>query len=145
MMRVVLDANVVVSGVLGLERDESVPGAIWRHWRNRDFTLLVGASLVAEVERALRNPYFSARIRPELAAQVVAALVEDGTFVALARTVAGVATHPEDDLVLATAVSAEADYLVTGDKQLLQLGGHGGTDIIDPRTFLKVLRESVTR
>ena len=36
--------------------------------------------------------------------------------------VQGVATHAEDDLVLATAESAQADYLITGDKKLQRLG-----------------------
>jgi predicted nucleic acid-binding protein len=38
--------------------------------------------------------------------------------VAIRRRVAGVATHPEDDPILATALSARADYLVTGDLRL---------------------------
>ena len=55
--------------------------------------------------------------------------------------VAGVATHPEDDLVLATAVSAGADYLVTGDRQLQKLGRHGSVTILSPRGFLALLHE----
>ncbi len=51
------------------------------------------------------------------------------------------ATHPEDDLVLATAVSAAADYLVTGDKQLQRLGGYHGVAIVSPRDFLALLQQ----
>jgi predicted nucleic acid-binding protein len=50
-----------------------------------------------------------------------------------------VATHPEDDLVLATAVSAHADYLVTGDRKLQRLGSYQGVRILSPREFLAVL------
>jgi predicted nucleic acid-binding protein len=53
--------------------------------------------------------------------------------------VAGIATHPEDDLVLAAAVSAGADYLVTGDKQLLRIGRYEGVTIVSPRDFLTLL------
>jgi uncharacterized protein len=52
-----------------------------------------------------------------------------------------VATHPEDDLVLAAAVSAEAGYLVTGDRQLQQLGRFRGVDIVSPRAFLAILED----
>jgi predicted nucleic acid-binding protein len=40
--------------------------------------------------------------------------------------VVGVATHPEDDVILATAVSADVDYLVTGDVQLQRLRAYRG-------------------
>ena len=53
--------------------------------------------------------------------------------------VQGVATHPEDDLILATAISGNADYLVTGDRQLLALGSYGGVRIVTPRDFLAIL------
>ncbi len=54
-------------------------------------------------------------------------------------TVQGVASHPEDDLILATAVSARADYLVTGDRQLLALGTFQGVQIVSPRDFVAIL------
>jgi len=53
--------------------------------------------------------------------------------------VRGVATHPEDDLVIATAVNAGADYLVTGDKELLAVGAYQSVTIRNPRAFLELL------
>jgi predicted nucleic acid-binding protein len=53
--------------------------------------------------------------------------------------VSGVATHREDDQILAAAVSARAEYLVTGDKQLQQLGIYQGVRVISPRAFLDLL------
>ena len=50
-----------------------------------------------------------------------------------------IATHPEDDLVLATAVSAQADYLVTGDRQLLALGTYQGVRNVRAREFIDTL------
>ena len=54
-------------------------------------------------------------------------------------TVAGDASHAQDDVVLATALSARADYLVTGDKELRQLGAYGETRLVIPREFVAVL------
>jgi predicted nucleic acid-binding protein len=42
-------------------------------------------------------------------------------------------------LILATAVSGGADYLVAGDKQLLKLGSFEGVRIVDSRAFLDIL------
>lgn len=53
--------------------------------------------------------------------------------------VTSVATHPEDDLVLATAVSAQVDYLVTGDRQLQRLDTFQDVRILSPRQFLTIL------
>jgi predicted nucleic acid-binding protein len=42
---------------------------------------------------------------------------------------------PDDDLIIATAVVAKADRLVTGDNDLLALGEHHGVRIVSPRQF----------
>jgi uncharacterized protein len=53
------------------------------------------------------------------------------------RVVAG---DPDDDPVIATAVAARADYLVTGDRRhLLPLGAYAGTRIVTPRQFFDIL------
>ncbi len=46
---------------------------------------------------------------------------------------------PEDDYVLATCRLSGADYLVTGDQGLLDLGSHGATVIVSPRRFAELL------
>ena len=53
--------------------------------------------------------------------------------------VEGVATHPEDDLILATALSGQVEYLVTLDRQLLGLCSYGGVQIVSPQAFLAIL------
>jgi predicted nucleic acid-binding protein len=44
---------------------------------------------------------------------------------------------PKVTLFLATAVSAEADYLVMGDRKLQDLGAYEGVTIASPRQFLE--------
>jgi predicted nucleic acid-binding protein len=66
-------------------------------------------------------------------------LESDTVRTPITADVLGVATHPEDDLILATAVSAQADYLVTGDRHLLALGMFHGVQIVSPREFLTIL------
>jgi predicted nucleic acid-binding protein len=92
-----------------------------------------------EVERTLDKPYFRARLTPAQIAAAVALLRRQAAITAIAAQVSGVATHPEDDLVLATALSANAGYLVTGDEQLQKLGNYQGVQIVSPRAFLDVL------
>jgi len=48
--------------------------------------------------------------------------------------------HKEDDLILAMAVSAQAQYLVTRDEKLRKLAAFQGVVIVSPREFLGILR-----
>ena len=51
-----------------------------------------------------------------------------------------VPNDPKDDPVIAAAVTAKADYLITGDRaHLLPLGEHEGVRIIRPRALLEIL------
>jgi len=62
------------------------------------------------------------------------------TIVVPATTVSGVGEDPEDDLVIATALAGNADFLVTGDKHLQGLGRFRGITILDPHQFLEWLQ-----
>ena len=50
-----------------------------------------------------------------------------------------VSRHPDDDVVLATAVAANATAIVTGDLDLLVLQRYRGIEIVTPRNFLSLL------
>lgn len=139
MIRAVLDTNVIVSGLISYESADVPPSRILRAWVGGRFTVLSSGPILAEVERALDKQYFLARIPSEKRTAFVATLRTESESVVLTVHVSGVATHPEDDLVLATAISAQADYLVTGDRQLLKLGSFEGVAIISPAGFLDVL------
>ena len=71
-------------------------------------------------------------------------LCRRATVSKIAVSVHGIATHPEDDLILATAVSAKADYLVTGDTKLQRLGTYEAVAILNPRRFLETLKHEVS-
>src|SRR3712207_7133639 len=54
------------SGIVGVERDESTPGAIVRAWRAQRFELITSAHIRTEVQRNLtEDAYFSARLTRE--------------------------------------------------------------------------------
>ena len=47
---------------------------------------------------------------------------------------------PKDDVIVATAVKAKANLIVTGDRHLLALGAHECIQIVTPRQFVDLLR-----
>jgi putative PIN family toxin of toxin-antitoxin system len=139
VIRAVLDTTTIVSAF------PASPGgtlaAIVDRWRTVEFGLVVSEHILAEVERAWTKPYWRARFAPDQVARALALLRQEGEVVPIIAEVSGVATHPEDDPVLATAVSAGVDYLVSGDKQLQRLGRYEGVIILSPRDFLALLEQ----
>lgn len=89
----------------------------------------------------LSRPYFAARVSSEERERFLFD-VRRGTFRETPDpTVQGVAPDAEDDAVLGTAVKAEADFLVTGDKGLLAIGEYRGVRIVTADAFLTILEE----
>lgn len=139
MSTAVFDTNVLASAFVGLTRPASTPGALMGHWYARHFDLVLSDVILGELEGALEQPYFRRRLTPMQIARDLLVLREDASFTAVTVEVHGVATHPEDDLILATAVSAQVDYLVTGDTKLQRLGVYEGVRIVSPRQFLEIV------
>ena len=136
MITVVLDANVLASGAIAAT---GTLAAIVDAWRDDRLVVFLSAALRVEVSRTLHEPYFQQRLTPELAARIDALIQRRARLTVVTVQVLGVATHPEDDQVLATAVSARVQYLVTGDAQLQKLGAYEGVAIVSPRQFLAIL------
>src|SRR5205085_1093113 len=106
-------------------------------WRAGRFTLATSDHILTELSKTFAEPWFRSRLTPIEIAEDLELLRRNAVVVPITAEVHGVATHPEDDLVLATAISARADYLVTGDRQLQRLGSYQGVIILSPRAFLE--------
>jgi putative PIN family toxin of toxin-antitoxin system len=135
----VLDTNVLASGFAGFLIPVSKSGQILHHWRAGQFELLVSEHILTELANTFANPYFQKRLTAQQAAGTIALVRSEATITPITIAVQGVATHPEDDVVLATAVSGGADYLVTGDSKLQERGSYRGVIIISPAEFLEIL------
>src|SRR3712207_5405922 len=123
-------------GLRGFSNPDNTLGELLRQWRDGRFELIVSRPILAELRRTLARPYFASVLTEPQRERLIGLLQRWATATALTVQVSGVATHPEDDLILATAVSARADYLVTGDDKLLRLRSYQGVKIVTPRKFL---------
>lgn len=78
--------------------------------------------------------------RPVAAAESILGLIElHSSLVEKASFAQTVCEDPDDDKFLETAVSAAADYVVSGDKALLRVKQYGEIVIVQPSRFLKIL------
>ena len=139
MTRAVLDANVIVGA---FPSAHGPLAGVLAAWRNHQFTLVSSEQILAEVERAWQSRYWRQWVSPDVVKRSLELLRIFADVVPITAPVSGVASHPEDDLILATAASGAADYLVTGDRQLLALGTFYEVRIVSARQFLDILAVS---
>ena len=140
-MKVVLDANVFLSALPRLRDQDSPPRKILGAWLAGEVDVVISGHIIDEVSRNLRKPYFAAMLAGTDAVRVweeirlIAEVVEIHPEANLPQ----LASHPEHNYVLATALAAEADYLVTGDRQLQKLAAIGETRIVSPAKMLHII------
>jgi|SRR4051812_36390922 len=140
MIRAVLDTNVLASGALGLTGGVTPPALLLHQWRAGRFRLIISNYIEEELRKTLSQPYFKGRIRSEDRELFLILLSKFAEHTAIRRRITGVATHPEDDPILATALSARADYLVTGDQPLRRrVPAIQDIPLVSPAEFLDLL------
>jgi len=139
MLRVVLDTNIVVSSVLSRS---GPPARVMDAWREIKFILLMSPAILAEVRATLDYP----RIRDKYAITAqnineLCQLFERHTlWVSGEMPVSGLRlADPKDEMFLICAVEGEADFVVSGDRHLLELGEFAGIAIVTARQFLQRL------
>src|SRR5579884_4196745 len=114
MILTAADTNTLASGFLN-GRSSSPRREIVRGGLTGRFRLVVSEPILDELARAFRKPYFAQRFTERQRAANLTQLRAHALITTPTVDVSGVATHPEDDIVLATAISGGAQCLVTGD------------------------------
>ena len=137
MIRAVFDTNTLASGFV---TPGGVGDQLLQRWLLGHFELVVSEEIVDELIGVFAKPYFRARMSDRQAAENIALVRRRATLMAITVRLSGVATHPADDVVISLAVSAQVDYLVTGDRRFREtIGTYEGVTLITPRDFLTIL------
>ena len=136
-MRAVIDTNVLLSALLW----GGTPRALLEHVRNGTVTLISSQALLAELARVLERPKFDVILlrtnTPR--AQSLAEVRQLAEVIDPPPLVQPVCRDPDDDALLALAIAAQADLLISGDDDLLSLGSFEGIPILTPAQALKRL------
>ena len=139
-MRVVLDTNVIVSGLLW----GGPPNQLLRWARDGVLEVICCEEGVAEVKRVIEYPRFSRRISALESSphQVIAYLMNRVVHVpSPERIPAVISEDPSDDLFLALAVENQALLVVSGDQHLLALMEYERLPIVTPGEAVDVVKE----
>ena len=141
-LQVVLDTNVLVSGVLW----RGVPFELLR-WAEKD-SLIIYTSLeiLAEIHRVLNYPKFQQYIDNQQVSpgELFAKIVSLCTIIQADQVVKGVCSDADDEKFLSCALAANVKVLVSGDRHLLDLKQYQSVRILTAREFYKENIHKVT-
>src|SRR5260221_5242128 len=136
-MRVVIDTNLFISGIFW----QGSPARVYDAAVNGKFTLILTEALIDELHRVLSYEKFESRLLAlgRTAAQITELVRSLAELVEPADVPPNATRDAKDRVVLACAVGGKADFIVSGDKDLLTLGAYEGISILDSAHFLERL------
>lgn len=139
-LRVIVDTNVLISGLFGIKNSPSLH--IIKAIRTQKITLVTSPVILEEIENVIHRDRIIKLTKMSLdeRADFMEKLIERSELTSGAQLSQAVGRDRKDDKFLACAVLAKADYIVTGDEDLLVLQAYEGIKIVTPRAFLGILK-----
>jgi len=133
IIRVVLDTNVLISALLFKGELSRIVGL----WQKGKITPVISKETFDELRTVLEYPKFSLS-RAEIESLIEHEILPFFEVVNIGKHVKGACRDPEDDKFISCALSANADYIVTGDKDLSDLRKYQSIKIIHASDFMKM-------
>jgi uncharacterized protein len=133
---IVFDVNVLVSSLIS----KGKPRRLWLKAVRREFQLVLSRRIVEEFVEVISRTKFQRYLAEQDVIDFLEALSTRARIVRTRSRLRVIMEDPEDNIILAAAYDAKADYVVSGDKHLLGLKEFEGTGIVTVETMLEVLR-----
>lgn len=134
MLRVVLDTNILVSGIGW----NGPPGRIVEKWMAGKLVLIESPALLQEFQMVIRDDKFGF-LDSEDIEEFFRGLVEKAELVEPTFAIDVVEDDDADNRVLECALAGQADCIVTGDSHLLKLGCFLGVRIVTARQMIDLM------
>ena len=132
-MRLVLDSNLIFSAVL---KPTSTPGAVLGAWRAGHFEWITCQEQLDELGIALSRPYLTARIvqADKTVELLIAEMRDTCNLKILVRPLPPICRDPREDHLFALVDQGHADFIISGDKDVLAL--KGSYPVLTPRELI---------
>ena len=140
-MIVVVDTSVLLKMAAARTRSP-----LFASWQARHFDLYLSVEMLAELEDVLSRPKIQKFVHSSVGEHFLKLLVDRAIFILPARRFPH-SRDPDDDKVVATAVAAKANYLITVDKDLYDDAAlvknlaEQGIQVVQPGHFQTLLRQ----
>ncbi|WP_459190923.1 putative toxin-antitoxin system toxin component, PIN family [Halosimplex sp. J119] len=134
-MRAVLDTNVLISSVIST----GVPHEIVVKGFSSEYQIVVSVATLTEFRDTLLKYPEKFQMDEEDVQEEVETIRYFAEFVDPDEEITAVDDDPDDDKFLEAAVAGNVDYIVSGDRHLLDLDLFRGIEIVEPRAFYERL------
>jgi len=133
-MKVVYDTNIIISGLLfsGKQRE------LLKYVIDHSVQLIISHSIIEEIGDVITRSKF--KVHRELQVISVAELIELSKLVHPTKKVNIVENDLDDNMIIECAIEGNAEFIITGDSDLLKIGSYEGIKIIDTNAFLNILQ-----
>ena len=132
VLRVVLDTNILVSAIVS----HGQARALFGKGIDGRFSLVISEPILEELTTVMRRPKF--KTTEEEVARTTVALLQTAEIIVVASDFSIIKEDPNDNKILNAAFDGHADFIVTGDRHLLDLKVFKGIKII---TLADALRQ----
>ncbi|MGR3309480.1 MAG: putative toxin-antitoxin system toxin component, PIN family [Candidatus Brocadiales bacterium] len=139
MHRVVIDTNVLVSGII---QKSGFPYKVVKSWERGNLILITSLTMIEEAKKVLNYPKIKEKfsLEKDEIKQTILNLVRHSTLIDNPPVLDVIKEDPEDNKVLSAAIEGRADYIVSGDSHLLDLKSYKGVEVITPRKFCEIMK-----
>ena len=140
-MKVVVDTNVIASSLIS---DRGAPWKIVSLLRDQKIEIVVSDELLREYSQTLNYEKLHRfhKLSSDEVRQYLSELKSVSHFVVVAERIAAISADPSDNKFIEAAVAGNADFIVSGDKHLLELGEYEGIQIVTPAIFVAYLDQA---
>ena len=130
--KVVIDTNIIVSG-FGWD---GKPEVILKLIESRMILSYITHEIFQEISKVIKYPKL--KFSKQIQSGIIEFLINNSISVVPKSTFKIIINDPDDDKFIDCAVEAHADYIITGNKHLLDLKNFGKIEIIKPEVFLDI-------
>lgn len=137
-LKIVLDANIVVSFFI---HHGAIIDALFLGFVKRAFHIYLSEDIVREIQRVFLYPKI-AKILTVPSEEITMLLTQHAEWIEPKQQFS-LSRDPTDAKYLEAASACQADYLVSGDRDLLSLKKFGITQIVSPKEFVEILQKGI--
>lgn len=138
-LRAVIDTNLFVSGLFG---KDSLSAQLQNLWITQEFVLVTSIEIIRELSRVLNYPRIREAFNPkdETIRRFFRLIFRKAIIAKDIYKIESIVDDPTDNKLLAAALEAQADYIVSRDPHLRNLKHYYGIQITDATTFIQKVK-----
>ncbi len=138
-LKVVIDTNILISAAF--LKASPLPDTIYQALKHHRFLLVTSPDIIKEIDDVINRETIIARTQMTLKERTsfIQNLIEISIITTGQTTIPPTSRDIKDDKFLICAYESQADYLITGDKDLLILKQYQSTEIVTPNKFISIL------